>query len=156
MTPSDVHKMIAKYDGEWTGDIQMWMDPAGPAQKMSASCTNKMIFDGRYQESVNTGTFNGMPFEGHSLLAYDNLRKVFISTWIDNFGTGVIYMEGTWNAATKSIELKGKAIDPMAGKEVPLRQVLRLVDDNNQVMEQYTMKDGKEYKNMEIKYTRKK
>lgn len=30
-----------------------------------------------------------------SLLAYDNARKLFISTWIENVGTGMMVLEGT-------------------------------------------------------------
>jgi hypothetical protein len=156
MTPSEVHKMMAQADGEWNMEIQMWMDPNAQAQTMKASCVNKMIMGGRYQESLNTGSFNGMPFEGRSLTGWDNARKIFVSTWIDNMGTGITYMEGPWDDAGKSINLKGKMTDPMTGHVIDIRQVMKFVDDNTQIMEQYGMKDGKEYKSMEIKFTRKK
>jgi hypothetical protein len=32
---------------------------------------------------------------------------------------------------------------------------MKFIDDNNEVMEQYGMKDGKEYKSMVITFTRK-
>ena len=157
MTPSDIHKEMAKWDGEWTEEIQMWMAPGAPVQSMQASCVNKMVMGGRYQESKHTGTFMGMPFEGVSTIGYDNARKVLVSSWVDNMGTGMIYMEGTWNEATKSAEFKGKATDPATGKAVDTRQVVKIVDDNTQIMEQYTTPvGGKEYKSMEIKFTRKK
>jgi hypothetical protein len=155
MTPSDVHKMMAASDGEWNMEIEMWMDPNAPSQSMKASCVNKMILGGRYQQSVNLGEFNGMPFEGHSLTGWDNLRKVFQSTWVDNMGTGVLYMEGPWNDATKTMELKGKMTDPMTGQITDVRQTMKMVDDNTQIMEQFGMKDGKEFKSMVIKFTRK-
>ena len=154
MTPSDVHKMMAKWDGNWNEEIQMWMDPNAPAQNMNASCVNKMVLGGRYQESLHTGDFNGMPFEGKSVTGWDNARKIFVSTWVDNFGTGIMYMEGTWNEATKTMELKGKMTDPMTGQQTDIREVMKMVDDNTQIMEQYGVKDGKEYKTMEIKLTR--
>ena len=156
MTPSDVHKMIAKWDGEWTEDIQMWMAPSAPPQSMQATCINKMMLGGRYQESKTTGNFMGMPFEGIGTTGWDNLRKVFVSSWADNMSTGMIFMEGPWDEATKTMQLKGKSTDPMSGKQVELRQVLKIVDDNTQVMEQFTMQEGKEFKSMEIKFTRKK
>jgi hypothetical protein len=156
MTPSNVHKMMAGWDGEWNEEIQMWMDPNAPAQSMSATCVNKMVLGGRYQESNHAGSFNGMPFEGRSLTGWDNARKVFVSTWIDNFGTGIIYMEGTWNEVSKTMELKGKMTDAMTSTVTDIREVFIIVDDNTQIMEQYGMKDGKEFKTMEIKFTRKK
>lgn len=155
-TPSDVQKMLAKADGDWDEDLSMWMAPGAPEMKMKASCTNKMILGGRYQEAKHTGDFQGMPFEGISLLGWDNLLKKFVTTWIDNMGTGVMVMEGTWDDATKSATFTGKMTDPMAGKEVNVKQVLKMIDDNTQELDQYQEKDGKEYKSMHIKLTRKK
>ena len=154
MTPSDVHKMIAQSDGKWNEEIQMWMDPNAPAQSMTASCVNTMILGGRYQESIHMGSFNGMPFEGHSTTGWDNARKIMFATWIDNMGTGLTYMEGTWNEASKTVDMKGKMTDAMTGNITDIRETLHFVDDNTQIMTQYGMKDGKEYKTMEIKLTR--
>jgi hypothetical protein len=156
MTPSDVHKMIAKSDGKWHAEISMWWGPGMPEQKMEGVCTNSMILGGRYQQSNHTGSFNGEPFEGMAILAYDNALKVFTNTWIDNMGTGMIVMKGTWDEATKSVNLKGEETDPMSGKTIAVREVWKMVDDNTQTLENYKMgPDGKEYKSMVIKYTRK-
>jgi hypothetical protein len=156
MTPAEVQKMMASWDGEWTEEVLMWMAPGAPEQKMEASCTNKMILGGRYQEAKHTGNFQGMPFEGLGTLAWDNAAKKFVNTWIDNFGTGMLYMEGTWDAATKTIHLKGSMTDPMTGKPVAIREEMKVIDDNTQQVVQYTEKDGKEFKSMQITLTRKK
>jgi len=155
MTPGAMQQMLAKADGSWSEELTMWETPDAPPQKMTASCENKMILGGRYQESVHTGTFNDMPFEGHGLVAYDNTRKVFQSTWIDNMGTGIINMEGTYDPATMMLTLTGKETDPTAGKEIDVKQTLKFIDDNNQLLEMYRVQDGKEFKMMEIKLTRK-
>jgi hypothetical protein len=156
MTPGEVHKTMAKWDGSWKGDVTMWMQPGAPPMKSTSTAVNKMIMGGRYQESRHTGTMMDMPFEGISTLAWDNARKVFVSTWIDNMGTGVMYMEGTWSAANKSIALKGKTTDPMTGKEMDIRETFTIVDDNTQKMEMFCKQDGKEFKTMEIVFTRNK
>lgn len=154
-TPSEIHKMLAQYDGEWKEEITFWMDPKAPAQKMQATCINKMILGDRYQESKHVGEFEGMPFEGIGMLAYDNVTKKFTSTWIDNMGTGMLCMTGAWDDATKSVVLTGTMTDPMAGKPVKVREVFTVLDANTQELTQYTEKDGKEFKNMYIKMTRK-
>jgi hypothetical protein len=154
MTPGDVHKMIAKSDGKWNADVSMWMAPDAPVTKSTAVCENKMILGGRYQQSFYKGTMMNMPFEGMSLLGYDNAKKTFISNWVDNMGTGIMYMEGTWDEATKSINFKGKSIDPTTGKDIDFREVFKLVDNNNQIMEMYSTANGKEMKTMEIKFSR--
>ena len=157
MTPGDAHKMLAKWDGEWNEDITMWMAPGAPAQKNKASCINKMILGGRYQSSTHTGSFNGMPFEGISTLGYDNAKKMLISTWVDNMGTGIMVMEGAWDDKTKIMNAKGKQTDPATGKEMLVRETFQIVDDNTQKMEMFmTPSGGKEFKSMEITFTRKK
>jgi hypothetical protein len=154
-TPGAPHQEMAKWNGNWEGDVTMWMDPAAPPTKSKATATNKMIMGGRYQLSTHKGNMFNMPFEGMSIVGYDNFKKTFVSTWIDNFGTGVMTLEGPWNESTKSMELKGKMIDPGTKKECEVREVFRIIDDNTQVMEMYGTKDGKETKSMEIRFTRK-
>ena len=93
----------------------------------------------------------------NAYVAYDNAKKVFISNWVDNMGTGMMNMEGTWDEATKTMSMKGKMICPANGKECDVREKFRIVDDNTHVMEMFgpDMKTGKEYKNMEITFRRK-
>lgn len=158
-TPGEMQKMLAQSDGNWVGETTMWMENGSQPMMSKSEAANKMIFDGRYQMSTHKGDMMGMPFEGISIVGYDNSKKKFVSSWIDNMGTGIMNMEGVWNASTKSIEFKGKMTDPSRpGKECNVREVFTFIDDNTQKMEMYgpDAKTGKEFKTMEIKYTRKK
>ena len=157
-TPGEPHKMLAKSNGTWIGDITMWMAPDSPAVTSKATMVNKMVMGGRYQVSETKGNMMGMPFNGMGTTAYDNHKKVFISTWIDNIGTGLLKMEGPWDDATKSTTLTGKMVDPMTGRECDFKEVYKIIDDDHQVMEMYgpDPKTGKPFKGMEIKLTRKK
>lgn len=155
MTPGHVHEMISRSNGTWTEDVSLWMSPSSPVQKSTSTVINKMILGGRYQESHHTGSMNGMPFEGISTLGYDNAKKTFQSSWIDNMGTGVMYMEGPWDSTTHTINLKGRITDPLSGKIVDIRETFTLTDDNNQKMEMFATEGGKEYKSMEILLKRK-
>ncbi len=157
MTPGDMHKMMDSWSGTWNSEITMWDKPGAEPQKTTGTAVNKMVLGGRYQESVNTSTMMGMPFEGHGTLGWDNVRKVFESTWIDNMGTGIMKMSGPWDAATKSSKLTGKMIDPGTGKETDYKETFTVVDDNTHKLEMFANgPDGKEFKIMEIKFTRKK
>lgn len=155
MTPGEHHKMLAKGTGTWNEDITMWMAPGAPPTKSTAVAVNKMILNGLYQQSTHTGNFDGMPFEGISTIGYDNGKKKFVSSWVDNMGSGIMNMEGTWDAASKTITMKGWQTDPMTGKGMEVKETMRIVDDNTHIMEMYEVKDGKERKTMEIKLTRK-
>lgn len=91
MTPGEVHKMMAKWNGTWNGDVAMWMYPGSPEQKSKSTAVNKMIMNGLYQEGNHSGDMMGMPFNGKSIVAYDNHRKEFVSTWIDNMAAASWY-----------------------------------------------------------------
>lgn len=157
-TPGQQHTMLAKGDGRWTAETTMWMAPDAPPMKAKSSAVNKMVLGGRYQQTSFKGDFMGMPFEGSSTTGYDNTKKMFFTTWMDNMSTALMNMEGTWDEAAKSINFKGKMICPGNGIECEMREVYKIVDDNTHVMEMYgpDMKTGKEYKSMEIKFTRSK
>jgi hypothetical protein len=155
MTPGDMHKWLGSTDGVWSGNVSSWMSPNDSPMVSTATVTSKMTMGGRYQESIYKGTMMGMPFEGKGVLAYDNAKKVFVSTWIDNMGTGVSVMEGKMDDATKTINFEGMMTDPTTGKDAKVRQVAKFPDVNTQVMEMYCDKDGKEMKMMEMTLTKK-
>ncbi|MDZ4846488.1 MAG: DUF1579 domain-containing protein [Chitinophagales bacterium] len=155
-TPGPMHAMLASFDGEWTGDLTMWMEPGKPPMKTTGIAVNSMILGGRYQYSKHSMLFNGMPFEGISTLGYDNVKKKFISSWVDNMGSGIMLLEGTWDEANKTINSSGKQVDPMTGQDMDVREVVKIIDDNTQLMQMF-MKypGGEEFQTMEIKSTRK-
>lgn len=157
MTPGDMHALLAKGDGEWITEMTMWMDPQAQPIKSTGSCTNKMILGGRYQQSVYQGNIMGQNMEGIGTTGYDNAKKMFEGSWVDNMGSGMMKSTGTYDAATKTLHMKGMQTDPMSGKEIPFRETHQFIDDNTQVMEMFiTPEGGPEFKTMEIKFTRKK
>ena len=154
-TPGEMQAVLAKSEGNWDADISVWMGPGGEPMKNMATSEVKMIMGGRYQVANNKGSFGGMPYEGTSIIGYDNAKKIFQSSWIDNMGTGVMTMEGTYDPSTKTLSLTGKGYDPMAGKDMAMKQTFKFVDDKHQVIEMYQITDGKEFKAMEMKLTKK-
>jgi len=133
----------------------MWMDPANPPTESAGTASYTMILGGRYLRGTTKGVFMGMPFDGMSITAYDNVTRQFMSSWIDNFGTGMMYMTGQYDPATKAISFNGDMDDPAKpGVKIKVREVLRLVDANRHLMEWYEIRGGKNVKTMEIVYTR--
>jgi len=150
MTPGDMHKVLAAATGKWTEEVTMWMAPGQPPVKSTSESEYKMILGGRYQQANITGSFSGTPFEAMSIIGYDNMKKVFISTWIDNFGTGILNSEGPYDAATNTITLIGTSVDPMSGKEMRMRETIQMPDNNTMIMMLYIKSGDKEVKNSEI------
>jgi hypothetical protein len=155
MTPGDMHKMLATHTGKWTAKTAFWMSPGGEPTVSDATAEGEMIFDGRYLVSRYKGNMMGMPFEGMAVEGYDNAAKMFMSTWIDNMGTGIMYMTGTWDETAKQINYSGKMMDPMSSSWVEIKQIVKFNTDGTTTMEMYGPgPDGKEFKNMEIIYTK--
>jgi hypothetical protein len=155
-TPGKEHAVLAKSNGTWKAEVTMWESPESAPMKSMASLTNKMIMGDRYQVTTFKGDMMGMPFEGTSTTGYDNGRKVWVSTWVDNMSTAIMNMEGTRDDATQTTTYTGKMLCPANGKMAEIKQVMRKIDDKTEIMEMYgpDMKTGKQYKSMELKMTK--
>ena len=154
--PGPYHDWLKKFEGEWNLTIKWSMDPSQPMQETKSTSMVKTIMDGRYSQEETAGEMMGKPFNGMGITGYDNMLKKFVSTWIDNAGTGIMTSQGTPDATGKVINWIGQSTDPMTGKMAKYRMVSRVLDDNHHVLEMYMKSpEGKEFKSMEINYERK-
>ena len=155
-TPGAMHKWMEKTNGTWEAELSNWNAPNTPPTKSKGTNVQSSVMGGRYVIGKFSTTMMGQPMEGMSTMGYDNGKKMFISTWIDNFGTGIIRMTGTFNEATKTLSLKGIQTDPMTGKDMDIREEMTIIDDNAYSLAMYgTGPDGKEMKYMEGTFKKK-
>ncbi|MES2430385.1 MAG: DUF1579 domain-containing protein [Bacteroidota bacterium] len=156
-TPGPMHTWLSKMNGTWDADVSQWMDPAAPPTIVKSTSTQTMGLGGRYAIGKFTGSMMGQPFEGMSIMGYDNSKKVFVNSWVDNMGTGIVQMSGTYDESTKTLNLKGHQTDPTTGKDCDIREEMKIIDDNNYIMTMYGPDPtGKEMKFMEGKFTKRK
>ncbi|KOS06038.1 hypothetical protein AM493_08295 [Flavobacterium akiainvivens] len=155
MTPGKEHKMLAEETGSWTAEMTFWHEPGAQPQKATTTADVKMLFDGKYQEGNYKGNVMGLPFEGKSLISFDNAAKEFTSIWIDNMGTGMMVMKAKPGKDAKVLNFTGTMVNPVDGKPTPFREVYTIVDANTRKMEMFDTKNGKEFKSMEIVMKRK-
>ncbi|MBL7702225.1 MAG: DUF1579 domain-containing protein [Ferruginibacter sp.] len=156
-TPGDMHKWMEKTNGTWEGDVSSWMAADAPPAISKAVNVQSSVLGGRYVIGKFTGSMMGAPLEGMSTMGYDNAKKMFTSTWVDNMGTGIVHMTGTYNEATKTLSLKGHQTDFMTGKDGDIREEMVMIDDNTYKMTMYgSGMDGKEMKFMEGTFKKKK
>jgi len=154
-TPGEPHKQFASLAGSWTTQTKEWMEPGKPPTESTGSVEMKMLLDGRFLQQEFNGNMMGQPYSGVGITAYDNLRKRYVSTWMDTMSTGIFTMEGTASPDGKTITLKGHHVEP-GGGQMTHRAVWKLVDNNTQTFDMYgAHHGGKESKMMEIIYTRK-
>lgn len=155
-TPGDLHKWMAKFNGTWEANVIGFMNPAKPDTSKATNSVS-MALNGLYQVGQFRGKMMGRPFEGRSTMGYDNAKKLFITTWIDNLGSGIVYMTGTFDEKTKTLNLSGQQSDPMTGKDMAIREEMTMIDNDSYTMIMYGAGiDGKEMKFMEGTFKRKK
>jgi|SRR5688572_3106007 len=155
-TPGPMHKWLASFTGTWEADVISYMDPTKP-DTSKLTQTYSMILNGLYQEARLTGNMMGMPFEGRSINGYDNAKKKFQTTWIDNFSSGFTYMSGDYDSTSKTMNLKGTQSNPSTGKDIGIREVMKIIDSDTYSLIMYgDAPGGKEMKYMEGTFRRKK
>ena len=155
MTPGWAHELLASHAGEWKSVTTYWMDPSAPPQTMEGTSKNEMIMGGRYLKSTHSGEMMGMPFEGMSIEGYDNAKNEFTSVWVDNFGTGTSISTGKYDKETNSIIYMGTVYEPMQGKDVTVKEIIKYIDKDHHTIEMYTVDGEQETKTMQIEFTRK-
>ena len=160
------HKLLSSLDGNWTFAIKMWMnpDPNAPPQESKGTATRKTVMGGRYvmmdvtgkmQTPGENGKMKDAQFKGMGLEGYDNVKKKFVASWVDNMGTGIEFSEGTYDPATKSLTYTME-MEPLPGMKSQVREVIKIADNNHMMLDWYENHGGQEKKTMEIAYTRKK
>jgi hypothetical protein len=150
MTPGKEHEALAKQVGSWKVEM---VDHSMGENKSEASAEIKMLMGGRYQEITVKGTMMGQPFEGCSTTGFDNMRKVYVNTWIDSMGTSITTAEGK-AVDDKTIEMKGKMADPTGGNMLDFRNIQKNIDDDHFTLDMYFTVHGQEQKMMTVNYSR--
>jgi len=156
-TPGKMHEELAKSVGVWRGKNTIWMAPGAEPMKTEGVTTNTAIMDGRYIKSEMTGDMPGMgPFAGLALYGFDNVSQKFVSTWIDNCGTGMMSGTGELSSDGKTLTWTYTYNCPIAKKLVTMREVETVTGPNTKTLEMFgpDPKTGKEFKMMAIEYTR--
>ncbi|MFL6247732.1 MAG: DUF1579 domain-containing protein [Thermoanaerobaculia bacterium] len=155
--PGDAHKKLDAMAGSWDTKITMWMMPGMDPMTSTGTSTNQWVMGGRYLEQSFKGDFMGMPFEGLGFTGYDNVKKQYWGTWMDNMSTAMMMSTGTATSDGKTWEFNATMTDPMTGKDSPVKEKVMIVDADHHIMEMWGPgPDGKMFKTMEIAYSRKK
>ena len=153
--PGTEHATLAKTEGEYDIKIKSWMEPGQPPMEEGGTATRKMELDGRVLVEHVHSTMMGQPFMGHGMMGYDNVNGKYWSTWNDNMSTALFVGSGSCDAKNVC-SFKGTMTDPLTKKQQTTRMTTRWTSPTVEVFEMYGPDPkGKEYKMMEITYTKK-
>jgi hypothetical protein len=154
-TPGEAHKKLEAVVGTFDAKVKMWMDPSKPPDESTGVSENKWVLGDRFVEMQYTGTFMGQPFSGIGYQGYDNTTKKYVGTWMDSASTGMMMSTGGMTGNTMTTT--AMVADPMTGKMCKITDKVVVADNDHHMMEMWGPDPtGKNYKMMEITYTRKK
>ena len=156
MMPGDAHKLLGSMVGTFDAKVTAWMLPGTPPTESNGTAVNTWIMGGRFVEQRFTGQFMGQPFNGLGYTGYDNVKKSYWASWMDDMGTGVMNSVGATSDNGKTWKFTATMPDPMTGKDSPVEERITVVDNNHHNFEMWAPgPDGKMMKMMAIAYTRK-
>jgi hypothetical protein len=155
-TPGAPHKALAATVGSYDLKIKSWHEPGGPPMEDPGTATRSMTLDGRVLVEQVKSTMMGTPYTGHGMMGFDNVTGKYWSTWNDSMSTGILVTEGTCDDQGKTCTFTGTWNDAIKKAPVKARMTTRWTSPTTEIFELYGPgKDGKEFKMMEITYTKK-
>lgn len=153
-TPGAEHAWLAAMAGGWDFTASFWMRPGDPPTTSTGRAERSMMLGGRVMVEKVTSEMMGQPFEGFGMMGFDNVGWKYWGTWNDNMTTGVMSSTGT--CRNSKCEFQSTAYDPVTGKLMTARTTSEHAADR-EVHAMYSAgPDGKEFKTMELVYTRRK
>lgn len=153
-SPNDNHQVLNPLVGTWSHVVKWWMTPDSQPETSTGTSETQWVMGGRFLRHSAKGTSMGQPFEGMGLTGFDNGKQAYQTIWIDNMGTGMMIGEGTYDPGTKTLTDQGNFTDPMVGQR-SYRGVMTFMDDTHYRYEMYGAdENGKEFRMLEIVYTR--
>jgi Protein of unknown function (DUF1579) len=156
--PGQAHKHLDYFVGKWDTAVRMWWEGASkPPTETKGAAEIKWIMDGRFLLEESSGQMMGMPWRGMSITGYDNFKKKYIMSYLDNMATGIYTGEGKFDQANKVLTSFGKMDEPMTGEhDKTIKYVIRTLSKDKYVLEMFDEVGGpSEFKAVEITYTRK-
>ncbi len=82
MQPLEVFQRLI---GKWEGSCRTWFEPGKLADESSVTGDFIAVMGGKFLRHVYTGSMQGKPRQGEDLLAFNSVRNVFQSAWLDSF-----------------------------------------------------------------------
>lgn len=155
--PGPGHKKLDSWAGTWTAKMTMWMDPTKEPATSEGTSELKWVLGGRFLQQTYEGQFMGGPFSGVGYTGYDNYKKKYVATWMDTSGTSMLNMSGGFDKSGKTLTMTGKYDDFTTGKTTTMRTTTTIASNGEMHWEMWGPgPDGKDFKMMELVYTRKK
>ncbi len=151
--PGEEHRKLDVLAGAWDVIVKF---PVGPGKEMEgkSSCEAKWVMDGRFLRQEYSSTFAGKPLTIVRYLGFDRHKGKFVEVQFESTHTDVMHNEGTISADGKTITCLGRHIDAATGKEVKVRAVTTISDQDTFTLKLFYAQ-GEEAKTITLIHRRK-
>lgn len=155
--PGSSHALLGTLVGTWT-----FQDVARPFVKGTLRRTpmyegrfyNVEITGGKLPIPVADGKMKEANYQGLQLEGYDNVRKQFVTTAINNhIGSDMEMQMGTYDAAKRAFTYEWEA-ELTPGTKTENKRVLRFIDAMHYAEDYYESQNGTDVKVRELMYTK--
>ncbi len=154
--PGKEHQVLDRLAGTWNTVTRYWAKRGDEPVEAKGTSNRKWILDGRFLMEELDGGNLALPFRGVGLFGYDAFEKKYNSAWVDSMNTSITANLGTYDRTADAVSFSGQYKDPWTGTKKAERGVTRFINKDQHALELYlTEPDGKEFKTLEITYTRK-
>lgn len=151
--PTAEHAALRMDEGTWKATVDWWMAPNTEPMKSTGVENNKLSCNGLWLVS-DFKSDDGM-FMGHGFTGYDTEKKQYVGVWVDSMTTAPSFSDGSFDKTKKTFTYTGEMKDSATGKTVKTRTIVTYPDANSRHLVSWaTGADGKEWKQLEIHYTR--
>jgi hypothetical protein len=95
------HRWLASLAGEYTTRMGGMLGESDGTSRIETSLGG--LWSVRHFE----GELMGQPFDGMEVLGFDPLKEKFVSVWVDSVTPLLMTMEGTYDADTRTLTMRG-------------------------------------------------
>lgn len=154
--PTPQHKLLNPMAGRWVASIRYRMGPEAEVVETTCAAERKWVLGGRFLMEEMEGGNLVLPFRGLGLFGYDVFEQKHTSAWMDTMNTAVLFNLGTYDKTNDLVNFAGEYKDPWTGTKKKERGLLRFLGQDKHILEIHVAEpEGREFKMIEITYTRK-
>lgn len=152
--PSPEHIWLDRNVGEWTIECAYHTIPGeDPIEVEGREVTERLgpfWVVGRFEADMM-----GTPIIGQTVTGYDPVKKVFVSTWKDNYTPFHYGFEGELNEDENALVLTGENYDPLRQGQSIYHSRTDYLNDKERVLGLSVESDDGQVAILEYRYTRK-
>jgi len=137
-TPGPAHKALESLAGDWNAEGKCWASPDGSPTTSKGVSKVHWVLGGRFLQEDFSGEYMGKSFRGMGLTGYDNLKKKYVSSWVDDMSTGLFTTEGTADAAGKVLPFEGRWMTRSLAKLISQSNWLSMSSTRTDILSRYT------------------